>query len=100
MGIKGPEDFLFPVKALSKVFRGKFIDLLKKAFTKGKLAFPGKTEPIGTQKSFSHLINQLWEKDWVVYSKKPFAGPEWVLSDGLAHSSSLKNTIYNPHIYC
>lgn len=71
--------FLFPVKALSKVFRGKFIQFLEKAFANGELIFPANTEHLRTQKGFSRLIDQLWKKDWVVYSKKPFACPEQVL---------------------
>jgi len=43
------------------------------------LIFPGKTKSLGSSKGFSHLINTLWGKDWVVYSKRPFAGPEQVL---------------------
>ena len=73
------KDFLFPVKALSKVFRGKFIHYLEKAFENGELIFPGNTKHLGTSEGFSRLKKQLWEKDWVVYSKKPFAGPEQVL---------------------
>ena len=73
------ENFLFPVKALSRVFRGKFIEALKQAFAKGRLIFPGKTAALGTQQSFARLTRSLWQKEWVVYSKKPFAGPESVL---------------------
>ena len=72
-------NFLFPVKALSRVFRGKFIYYLQKAFLAGKLFFPGKAGPLGTQKGFSNLLKQLWSKEWVVYAKQPFAGPEQVL---------------------
>jgi hypothetical protein len=71
-------NFLFPVKALSRVFRGKFLHHLQKAFRAGQLAFPAQAaslEPAG----FHGLINRLWSKDWVVYSKQPWAGPEQVL---------------------
>ncbi len=77
--IAGREDFLFPVKTLSKVFRGKFICYLEEAFAEGKLIFPGNTEPLATTNGFSSLKDRLWTKDWVVYSKPPFAGPEQVL---------------------
>lgn len=77
--IPGNEAFLFHVKALSKVFRGKFIDYLEKAFKKGELTFPGKTEDLGTEEGFKGLKNQLFAKDWMVYSKRPFSGPETVL---------------------
>lgn len=72
-------NYLFPVRALSKMFQGKFIDYLQQAFQDGKLIFPGKTAAFGTKDGFRRLMNRLWEKDWVVYSKKPFAGPEQVL---------------------
>jgi len=72
-------NFLFPVKALSRVFRGKFIHYLKKAFLAGKLVFPGKAASLETEGGFSNLIKQLWSKEWVVYSKQPFAGPKQVL---------------------
>lgn len=73
------EDFLFPVKALSKVFRAKFIDFLRHTFAKNELVFPGAIQHLKSQKEFSQLLDQLWQKDWVVYSKKPFPGPEQVL---------------------
>jgi hypothetical protein len=77
--ISSREDFLFPVEALSEVFRGKFMDYLKKAFKKGELSFPGNTEPHGTEQGFSQLINQLWENKWVVYSGEPFGSPQQAL---------------------
>jgi len=70
---------LFNVKALSIVFRAKFIEYLEQAFDKGDLHFPGNTTSYGTQAGFRHLIRKLWSKRWVVYSKRPFAGPEQVL---------------------
>lgn len=77
--LHGRHNFLFPVKALSRVFRGKFLDLLGKAFTKGQLVFPGMIEPLQTPQGFQELLDRLWQKEWIVYSKKPFAGPEQVL---------------------
>jgi hypothetical protein len=61
------------------VFRGKFIHYLQQAFRAGQLLFPGKARALGTEKGFGNLIQQLWRKDWVVYAKRPFAGPEQVL---------------------
>jgi len=77
--ISAPKNFLFPVKALSRVFRGKFIEALKHAFAQGQLTFPGKTAEFATDQGFASLLASLWQKEWVVYSKKPFAGPEKVL---------------------
>ncbi|UCF17083.1 MAG: transposase [Phycisphaerales bacterium] len=67
------------VRALSKVFRGKFMASLRKMFTNGELIFPGKIAYVGTAKGSSDLVSQLWQKAWVVYSKAPFNGPEKVL---------------------
>jgi hypothetical protein len=72
-------NYLFPVRALSKVFRGRFIDSLRRIFANGDLIFPGKIAHVGTPKGFSSLISQLWQKDWIVYSKAPFNGPQKVL---------------------
>ncbi len=72
-------DFLFPVKALAQVFRGKFIDLLKDSFAQRQLAFPGRTAGLAAPAGFSGLISQLFLKNWVVYCKPPFGGPQKVL---------------------
>jgi hypothetical protein len=77
--IHAQQNYLFPVKALSKVFRGKFIYYLKKSFTDNKLMFRGHLEDNAKKGKFSSLIKQLWKKDWIVYSKAPFDGPEKVL---------------------
>jgi hypothetical protein len=63
--------FLFPVRALSKVFRGKFLEGLMRAFESGKL---------GDDTSVPKLCHALRSRDWVVYAKPPFAGPERVLA--------------------
>ena len=60
-------NFLFPVKALSRVFRGKFLDLLERACEKEKI-------PPASQK-----LKELGKKNWVVYAKKPFGSPQTVL---------------------
>jgi hypothetical protein len=60
---KSDGKYLFPVKAMSKLFRGKFMDLLKK-----------KALPIEKGQ-----VNSLYKKDWVVYAKRPFASAHSVL---------------------
>jgi hypothetical protein len=77
--ISARPSFLFPVKALGKLFRGKFIAFLKEAFVKGLLQFPGKTAPLAKPKQFHALLDAPWKKPWVVHAKPPFAGPEKVL---------------------
>jgi hypothetical protein len=71
--------FLFSVKALSLVFRGKFIDLLERAFSKAELQFPGRSAPLAAPAAFSDLVRSLRHKHWVVYAKRPFSSPEKVL---------------------
>jgi hypothetical protein len=77
--IPAKKNFLFRVDKLSVVFREKFIDYLETAFASGDLIFPGKIAILATQRQFSRFIDSLRENQWVVYSKKPFAGPEQVL---------------------
>jgi len=72
-------DYLFCEKALSKVFRGKFMDYFKQAFTSGKLIFPGSISEVGTSSGFKNLTEKLWSKEWVVYIKEPVKKPEYVL---------------------
>jgi Putative transposase/Transposase zinc-binding domain len=60
-------NFLFPVTALSQVFRGKFLDRLQQACDKGKI--PPATNEIKASR----------QKSWVVYAKKPFGSPQTVL---------------------
>lgn len=87
------KDFLFPVKALSKVFRAKFMEAFKKAYENGDLIFPGETAPLGTRTGFKKLTKRMWGKKWVVYSKKPFSGPETVLEylAGYTHRVAISN---------
>jgi hypothetical protein len=70
--------FLFPVKALSALFRGKFLDGLNNLMEQGVLRCddPSWSDPQGRQRWFS----QLYAQKWVVYAKQPFGGPEQVLS--------------------
>jgi hypothetical protein len=70
---------LFPVKALSKVFRGKFMEGLQTAYDENKLIFPGRTASLISTSGFKALTRKVWGKKWVVYSKPPFSGPETVL---------------------
>lgn len=68
-----------PAKVLSKVFRGKFTEALKKAFRRGELQFPGALEAIRTDQAFGAFLRTLFRKNWVVYAKPPFRGPEHLL---------------------
>ena len=65
--IKARPNFLFPVKALSVVFRGKFLDLLQQAGAKGRI------------ETTSEKLQNLRRKNWIVYAKKPCDSPQTVL---------------------
>jgi Putative transposase/Transposase zinc-binding domain len=77
--VSARQDFLFPVKALSVVFRGKFLDSLQKSFDQNKLLFVGQIVPLADADAFNGLMNGLRKKPWVVYAKKPFGSPAHVL---------------------
>ncbi len=66
-------------QTLAKEFRNCYSRRLKGAYENGKLIFPGKTASLGTAKGFSQLLGQVENKNWIVYAKRPFAGPEQVL---------------------
>jgi hypothetical protein len=77
--IKPRYDFFLPVQVLSRVFRGKFHEALKRAFHDGKLNFQGDLKLLAQAKVFAAWLRPLFRKDWVVYAKRPFGGPEHVL---------------------
>ena len=77
--IKPRYAFFLPVKVLSRVFRGKFVAALKRAFQDGQLSFHGDLRLLAQPKTFAAWLRTLFRKDWVVYSKPPFGGPDYVL---------------------
>jgi len=77
--IPSSPNFFLPVKVLSRVFRGKFLDGLRSAFRGKRLVFHGSCQGWENRKAFYAFLDTLQEHDWVVYAKKPFGGPEHVL---------------------
>ncbi len=69
--------FFLPVKALSRVFRGKYLQGLRHLFEQGRLRFSKRTDVSAA--AFAKWLSPLYRKEWVVYSKKPFGGPAQVL---------------------
>jgi hypothetical protein len=67
------------VKVLSRVFRGKFVAGLRRAFRRGKLHFGGSLSHLAASKAFAAFLRTLFRKDWVVYAKPAFGGPAQVL---------------------
>ena len=76
---KRRKPFFAPGKVLSRVFRGKFIDSLKRTFRSGKLEFHGRLKSLGDEAAFEQLLNKSVRHDWIVYAKRPFSSPACVL---------------------
>jgi hypothetical protein len=77
--VKSHHAFFLPVKVLGRVFRGKFVAALKRAFQDGQLRFHGDLKLLAQPKTFFAWLRPFFRKDWVVYAKRPFGGPEHVL---------------------
>ncbi|MDH4101634.1 MAG: IS91 family transposase [Nitrospirota bacterium] len=71
--------FFIPVRVMSALFRGKFLDYLKKSYESGKLVFPGIIAPLAHSHAFDVFRRRLYHKNWVVYCKPPFNGAPGVL---------------------
>ncbi len=71
--------FFLPVKVLSRVFRGKFVRALRRAFRQKKLRFAGSASELAAPQQFAAFLHRLFRQDWVVYAKPAFGGPEAVL---------------------
>lgn len=77
--VKCRDDFFLPAQVLSRLFRGKFLAALREAYRNGQLILTGRLSDLIRTDVFNALCDKLSENDWVVYAKKPFAGPEVVL---------------------
>jgi hypothetical protein len=77
--ISSRRSFFLPIKVLRRVFRGKFVAGLKTAFHQGTLQFLGDLTPLREPRTFASWLRLLFRHDWVVYSKRPFGGPEHAL---------------------
>jgi len=72
--------FFLPVRVLSRRFRTLFLARLRAAFAAGELRFSGALGPLAEPARFAERLGDLGGKDWVVFAKRPFAGPEQVLA--------------------
>jgi hypothetical protein len=78
--ITGRSSFLFPVRALATVFRAKYLAALRRAFATGQLHVANGPADLADRLGFTLFLSHLQAVNWVVYAKRPFAGPEQVLS--------------------
>jgi putative transposase/transposase-like zinc-binding protein len=71
--------FFLPVRVLSRLFRRLFLQLVEKAFDEGQLQFFSALQQLQDRQLFLRYLAALRNCEWVVYAKKPFAGPQAVL---------------------
>ncbi len=74
------KNFFLPVKVLGARFRNRFLEALHKAYDDGELEFFGEHQILEDPAWFTEHLRPLRKIDWIVYAKKPFAGPEAVLT--------------------
>ena len=74
-----PSGFFLPVKVLSRLFRGKLLHYLRQEYDRGRLKWTGGLAPLAEPPQFARFLTPLYQKEWVVYAKPPFGGPEQVL---------------------
>jgi DNA-directed RNA polymerase subunit RPC12/RpoP len=72
--VAAAQDYLFPVKVLAALFRGKFLSGLIEIYEAGALDAAGLDQP-----AFRQLVTALGALDWLVYAKRPFGGPEQIV---------------------
>jgi hypothetical protein len=72
--------FFLPVRVLSRLFRRRFLDALEQAHRSGQLQFFGAHAALADASTFADWLAPLRQGEWVVYAKRPFAGPEAVLA--------------------
>ena len=77
--ISSRKNFFVHVKVLSRVFRGKFLDYLERAFKKGELTLEGKLQHLTNPQCWQAMLRSVKRKDWIVYAKRPFGSAKLVL---------------------
>ena len=73
--VEKEEDFFIPVKVMSRKFRGKFLDYMKRE----KLEFYGNNKDLENPANYNNLIQKMYEKEWIVYCKEPFKNANSVI---------------------
>lgn len=73
------DNFLFPIYVVSKLFRGKFMNALKKLYKADKLVFSGTSLKFRCSNEFQRLVDLLYKKEWVPHIKETFKGAKNVI---------------------
>jgi hypothetical protein len=91
--VSSKKDFFIPVSVLSSLFRGKFLDGLKKRYAAGELTFPGQIEVLKEAPAFKRLLTNLYHQEWVTYCRPPLKHPEKVMDylNRYTHRVALSN---------
>ena len=76
--IPGRERYFLPVTVIGKLFRGKFLDALNRAYKSGELTLAGSIADLADPMVWNGFKDQLYRKNWLVYAKPPFGGAEHV----------------------
>jgi hypothetical protein len=72
------KDFLFPIKPLSALFKGKMLDYFKAGLRNKSIELHGTLQKFENPEALKKLFDSLYEAQWIVYAKPPFAGPKAV----------------------
>jgi hypothetical protein len=73
-------NFFLPVRVLSRLFRRLFLEGIAALHAAGRLVFPGNLAALADKRAFDAALAPLHRSEWVVYAKRPFAGPQAVLA--------------------
>jgi Putative transposase/Transposase zinc-binding domain len=77
--VRSRDNYFLSKEVLREIFRGKFVAALEQAFQNGQLRFEGDLKLLAQPKTFAAWLRPLYRQDWVVYLKRPFGGPAYVL---------------------
>ena len=85
--VRNSKQFIFPIKALAKVFRAKYLMRIKIHLKNNQLRVSPKSD-------LNILLKELYKKEWVVYAKRPFGGPQQVISylGRYTHKTAITNS--------
>ena len=79
-GSVATEDYPLPVPVLASMFRGKMLAILKATHAAGRMQFFASHADLADRARFKAWLKPLYDTNWHVYAKRPFAGPEQVLA--------------------
>jgi hypothetical protein len=78
--VSSKSGFFLPVRVLSRLFRRLYLEKLAEAYQQNQLIFFGESKSLEDEVSFLIWLTPLRKKEWVVYAKRPFAGPKAVFA--------------------